>query len=218
MPTIVWFHTPHYLYTIDGLIIAVIVLAFVAKAYRRYRQKVLLAKSGIQDIDRMKGRVFEEYLAVVFRKKGYHVKLTQASKDQGADLVISKDGIRIVVQAKRWRGNVGNKAVQEVVASKPYYKADRAMIVTNSFFTKPAKELAKANHVELWDRIKLIDELVHAHAKEESALLPASDPEESTPGNCPKCGGKLVVRHRREDQQTFWGCSNYPECRYVQNT
>ncbi len=92
-----------------------------------------LARSGIHDIDRMQGRVFEEYLAVVFQRKGYHVELTPASKDQGADLVISKNGVRTVVQAKRWKGRVGNSAVQEVVASKPYYRGD---------------------HVELWDRKK----------------------------------------------------------------
>ena len=131
----------------------------------KQRRKVLVS-SGIRDIDLMKGRTFEEYLQAVFIKKGYKVELTKASKDQGADLVISQKGTRTVIQAKRYKSRVGNHAIQEIVASKPFYHADRAMVVTNSFFTKSAKELAKANQVELWDRNKLISELVSAHVKQ----------------------------------------------------
>ena len=32
-------------------------------------------------------------------------------------------------------------------------------------------------------------------------------------GICPKCGGQLV--RRRGAYGTFWGCSNYPNCRYT---
>lgn len=47
---------------------------------------------------------------------------------------------------------MGIAAVQEVVGSIAYYKADRAMVVTNSNFTKSARDLAKRNEVELWGR------------------------------------------------------------------
>ncbi len=50
--------------------------------------------------------------------------------------------------------NVGIAAVQEVVGSIAYYKADRAMVVTNSNFTKSARDLAKRNEVELWEEKK----------------------------------------------------------------
>lgn len=36
-----------------------------------------------------------------------------------------------------------------------YYKASRTMVVTNSYFTKSARELAKAHNCELVDREKL---------------------------------------------------------------
>jgi len=75
--------------------------------------------------------------------------------DQGADLILSKDGEKIVVQAKKYAGKVSNKAVQEIAAAKKYYNADRAMVVTNSAFTKSAIELAFSNDVELWDGRKL---------------------------------------------------------------
>ena len=77
------------------------------------------------------------------------------SNDYGADLVMKKHGKVTVVQAKRYKNTVGNSAVQEIVAAKAYYKADKCMVVTNSYFSKNAKNLAKSNHVELWDRDSL---------------------------------------------------------------
>lgn len=32
---------------------------------------------------------------------------------------------------------------------------------------------------------------------------------------CPKCGGELVKRNGRFGE--FWGCSNYPDCKYTKN-
>ena len=86
---------------------------------------------------------------------GYSAIKTPKSSDQGADLIISKDGEKTVVQAKRYSGKVSNKAIQEIVASKKYYNVKRALVVTTGEYTKSAFNLAQANDVELWDRTKL---------------------------------------------------------------
>lgn len=106
----------------------------------------------MKKIDKLSGRSFEKYLLAQFRHLGYHVTLTDASHDYGADLVIKKHGEKIVVQAKHYERNVGIAAVQEAVGSIAYYDADRAMVVTNSGFTKSAWNLAGQNDVELWGR------------------------------------------------------------------
>jgi len=70
------------------------------------------------------------------------------------------------------------KAIQEAVAAKNYYKADNAMVITNSSFTKGAVDLAIANNVELWDGKKLeavIGDLNKPHKK--SKLMIAIDYE-----------------------------------------
>lgn len=77
------------------------------------------------------------------------------SGDQGADLIISKLGEKVILQAKRHKAKIGNKAVQEVVASIKHYNADKGMVVTNNYFTNSAFELAKSNNIELIDRDKL---------------------------------------------------------------
>jgi restriction system protein len=125
-----------------------------------------LARSGIDDIDRMGGRVFEQYLEVLFRRRGYKVELTKFAGDYGGDLVVRKDGVRTVVQAKRYTKNAGVRAVQEVVAAKGYYDCAAAMVVTNSGFTRQAQELARKNKVTLWARDRLIRELESARARD----------------------------------------------------
>ena len=119
-----------------------------------------LARSGIADIDKMDRKTFEKYLKVFFEKLGYKVERTKYIGDYGADLVATNNGVKTVIQAKRYRGKVGIKAVQEAVASKGYYSCDKAMVVTNSYFTNQAKTLASRNKVQLWDKGVLVRNLL----------------------------------------------------------
>jgi HJR/Mrr/RecB family endonuclease len=91
----------------------------------------------------MTGREFEEFLARLFSRMGYtNISLTPAN-DQGGDLVcVSPGGTRIVVQAKRWRGSVGNAAVMELLGGMLNYECTEGIVVTNSTFTAAARELA----------------------------------------------------------------------------
>lgn len=131
------------------------------KVYR-YRQDL---RTGLAQIDDMTGERFEEWLAAFFVSRGYRVRLTPRTGDYGVDLRISRDGQTAVVQAKRWRGRVGVKAVQEVFAGKTHYGADSALIVTNSYFTYEARNLASSTGVELWDRTRLRKEILSDQRK-----------------------------------------------------
>lgn len=138
-----------------ALIIAAIIstiLLVIIKWAMAYIPKAKYLKSGIGKIDSMRGEEFELYLAAYFELKGYDVATTPASNDYGADLICTKGDEKIVVQAKRYEGKVGTAAVQEVVAARDYYEADRCIVVTNSYFTRNAQDLAEANDVQLWDR------------------------------------------------------------------
>ena len=105
--------------------------------------KLSLVYNGIQ---------FEQYLKNLFEKLGYLVEVTKSTGDQGADLILTKNNEKTVVQAKFYSSSVGNKAVQEVVAALKFYNADKGMVVTNSYYTKSAIELAEANGIELWNK------------------------------------------------------------------
>ncbi len=106
-------------------------------------------------VDAMNGYEFEKFLGQIFQTAGYDVEGTKLSGDQGADLFVSKFGKKMVIQAKNYSGNVGNSAVQEAISAKSFYGCDDAMVVTNSYFTRSATELANAASVRLIGRREL---------------------------------------------------------------
>ncbi len=136
----------------------------------RLLRKLYLArrfqKAGMLDVDRFTGRQFEQYLQFLFEKLGFKTTLTPPQGDFGADLILERDGLRTAVQAKRFAGTVGVDAVQQVVAAMPFYECNRAIVVTNSYFSQRAKDLARANQVELWDRKKLTSIALSLHQLE----------------------------------------------------
>ena len=135
-------------------------LVGLGKAFLWLLEQRRISRSGIEEIDHMDGHTFERRMQVLFRDLGYRVQRTGKCGDYGADLVVELDGDKTVVQAKRWTKTVGVKAVQEAVAAKPMYGCDQALVVTNSHFSKEARRLAEANKVALWDRDRLIRQLL----------------------------------------------------------
>lgn len=106
-------------------------------------------------LDKLDGKGFENTLKTIFENQGYAVTVTTHSHDQGADLILEKFGKKIAVQAKRYENGVPNKAVQEIVAAKNHYGCDEAWVVTNSYLTQSAIELAESNDVRVIDRDEL---------------------------------------------------------------
>ncbi|WP_088053478.1 restriction endonuclease [Virgibacillus dakarensis] len=140
----------------------------IMKYIKRRKRFNLLKKSGIRDIDRLQGYQFEEYLKVLFKKLGYRPVVTKKSGDYGADVVL-KGRNKIVIQAKRYgyKHNVSMDAVREVLAAMFFYKADEAWVITNSFFTKQAKTLAKSCGVKLLNRYELEKFIVKINPKQQ---------------------------------------------------
>jgi len=110
-------------------------------------------------IDVMTGTEFEQFLANAFKLKGYKVTVTKPSHEGGCDLLLEGFERLIVVQAKRRKKKVGTSAIQEAYTAKRLYRAQEALVITNSYFTTPAKKMAKKVGVELWDRKILLKEL-----------------------------------------------------------
>jgi HJR/Mrr/RecB family endonuclease len=101
---------------------------------------------------RLNGPDFEKLLYRLYEAMGYSVQLSGKVGDQGGDLIVTKNQERILIQAKRYTGSVGNEAVQEAVAARNHYDCNKAAVVTTGSFTKGAIELAKTNNVELISR------------------------------------------------------------------
>ena len=120
--------------------------------------------STIAAIDRMDGPAFEQYLVGLFRRLGFTVKHVGARNDYGADLIVERNGSRVAVQAKARKDYVAISAVQQALGARFYYGCDGALVVTNRYFSTPAKTLAGTADVALWNR----DELIAAIAQADS--------------------------------------------------
>lgn len=115
-------------------------------------RREIFGKAKIEDLDKMSGIEFENFLKKFFESNGFKVRTTKISNDQGCDLILEKFGEKTSVQVKRYSSTIGNDAIQQVVGSLKVYNCQKALVITNSKFTKAAVKLAEANHVELWDR------------------------------------------------------------------
>lgn len=118
--------------------------------------------------------------------------------------------------AKRYnfRNRVGIEAVQQVYASKAYYKAQEAWVITNSYYTLNAKNLAKACGVKLLDRVELQEFINKVNPEVTAAdVYYGVEPEVRS---CPECGNEMKVRTGRGGASKFFGCASFPHCRHTE--
>lgn len=104
----------------------------------------------------LSGPDFEKLLYRLFEAMGYKTEWIGKSGDQGGDLIASKNGERILIQAKAYQDwSTGNSAVQQVVGAMNHYNCNKTMVVTTSYFTPEAVILAKDNKTELISKKQL---------------------------------------------------------------
>lgn len=143
-----WMHRDelvHIAYISAG-VMGCLLVAYIAWRYLDAR---------LRDIDSMDGIAFERYVADLLRNKGYHnISLTE-KYDYGVDIIAEKGGIRWGVQVKRYSSPVKANAVRQVIAGLRVYDCNRAMVITNSTYSKVARHLAEANGCVLVDRTGL---------------------------------------------------------------
>ncbi len=135
--------------TTEGLLFILLILAAPFLLYQIFAPVR-------KHMDTMTGPEFERYCAQLLSRHGFHqIKVMGGSGDQGADIIAVRDGKRYCIQCKRYQKALSNKPVQEVFTGAKIYKCQVAVVMTNSTFTKGAREAASKTGVQLWDRKKL---------------------------------------------------------------
>ncbi len=100
---------------------------------------------------KMDGLAFERHVASLLPGLGFtNIRLTERY-DLGIDIIAVKGGVTWGIQVKYYRGLVKASAVRQVVTALNYYGCQRAMVVTNSKFSRPAEKLALSNDCALVD-------------------------------------------------------------------
>jgi HJR/Mrr/RecB family endonuclease len=123
--------------------------------FLRYHERRKAEEHKEMDIDALSGIDFQTHVGRVLRSCGYDVMGTPVAGDQGGDLVAKKSGKTCVIQSKRSKNSIGNRAVQEAISAVQYYRADEGWVVTNSTFTRSARALAKQAKIKLIDGLML---------------------------------------------------------------
>ena len=95
------------------------------------------------------GRDFEQSCGARLSELGFEVEFTSVSGDFGCDIVATKDGLRYAVQCKGREMPAGVTAVQEAAAARSHYKTDYAVVISQSGYTKAARDLAASTRVVL---------------------------------------------------------------------
>lgn len=152
----------HNLMVVAIVIGVIIFISMVCTIYRKLHRKYTL-----KQLDKMDGHQFEYACADILKANGYkHVKVTRGSGDFGVDVIAEKDKVRYAIQCKRYNHKLDNTPIQEVVGGLAYYQCDKGAVMTNQYFTEPAKQLAQVNDIELLDR----DTLSHMVDKTEKSF------------------------------------------------
>lgn len=152
----------HNLMVVAIVIGVIIFISMVCTIYRKLHRKYTL-----KQLDEMDGHQFEYACADILKANGYkHVKVTRSSGDFGVDVIAEKDKVRYAIQCKRYNHKLDNTPIQEVVGGLAYYQCDKGAVMTNQYFTEPAKQLAQVNDIELLDR----DTLSHMVDKTEKSF------------------------------------------------
>lgn len=109
------------------------------------------------------GHDFEHWVAAQLIEAGWTANVTQASGDDGVDVIAVRNDISVAVQCKRFKGSVGNKAVQEVYSGMKHMQLHKAVVISTGKYTKAAENLASTTGVlllsehdipHLWDLLE----------------------------------------------------------------
>jgi hypothetical protein len=113
-----------------------------AQATAAEAERDALLGYDLSDLDILTGPAFEAWIAAVLQDAGFTTEDIQTSGDFGVDVIAEYQGTKFGIQAKRYKSNVGNSAVQEASAGAQFHGCSVSAVVTQSRFTRAAKAQA----------------------------------------------------------------------------
>ena len=161
---------------------------------------------------------------MIFKQRGYSII---KNENAAIDLALKMNGETTIVQYTHWREyNVDVPTVELFHEVMKAESASQGIMVTTGTFTDgaidfvPKKHIILINGVDLSQMIEVItsteaeelDELMQETENEEEDEMPEIEPL------CPICSQDMIKRTAKKGKNagnTFWGCSQFPNCRGV---
>ena len=111
-------------------------------------------------ISKMDKTQFVIYVARLFSRKGYQVKLTPVVDNHDIDLLVEKMGVTIAVGCLISSRILCKEDIVCVKNGRSYYGVNNSMALTNMYFDRTALDYAKAEHMSLVDRNILAEDFM----------------------------------------------------------
>lgn len=171
-------------------------------------------------IGALEWRRFEKLCMEYFKLKGYEVKDTGSGADGGTDFYLYRPDVAdkpvAVVQCKSWsKKPVGVKTVRELFGVMASEKIPNAIVMVSGTFTDEAKGFTDSKCLKLIDGQRLLAMIHKLSEPAQNGLFHRMTQGDFTTPSCPSCDVKLVARAGKAGRSDFWGCGNFPKCRYT---
>lgn len=112
-------------------------------------------------IAKMDKTQFVIYVARLFSRKGYQVKLTPVIDNHDIDLLVEKMGVTIAVSCILSNRVLCKEDIVGVRDGRYYYNVNNGMALTNMYFDRTAVQYAQAERISLVDRNLLADDFMN---------------------------------------------------------
>lgn len=164
----------------------------------------------LNQLRRLKPSEFEDYIAYLFNRLGFTTETVGGGYDGGIDVIATKDNIKHYIQCKKFiTQQVSVGAVRDFYgALVDHLATGKGYFITTNVFTLEAEKFAEDKPIELIDSDRLIEYI--KQVKGENDIKPVQEEEIK---KCPQCGGGLVEKNGKYGP--FFGCLNYPQCRFT---
>ena len=147
-----------------GALILLFIMGFFKEAWDK-ASITKRVKKTLPEIQALSPSEFEEYVADLFRAKGYRAILRGKSGDKGVDVEVFKKGRKAVVQCKRYSSSVSPEVVRELYGTSMHEKADHAFLVASAGIGVGGYTWAKGKPMTLIDGKTLAKLANHANEK-----------------------------------------------------
>jgi len=136
----------------------------------RKKREFLNRAKALDSLRDLKPEEFQRLMWEAYRRAGYEVQETSFTKDGGVDGFLVKGSRRLVLQCKRYKGDVGEPFVRDLFGTMIHNSANGAILVTTAGISEPARQFANGKGIELIDGDALLSFVREADLSED--LLP----------------------------------------------